>query len=293
MAVNLAALSTAAAAVLLVFGARDALRGTRPPPAAFMRRTVEGIPAAALAIATRIGSLLARDRIATSTTLAGRVVAAGSPGDLRARDWTALKCAGAATALFGAALTAGSFPGRLGLAVLVAAPAAGYVAPDFWLARCARRRADAALRELPGMLDLLRVTVEAGRAPLGAMGLVAQRFDGPLAAEWRAAAAQVALGVSQEAALQQVARRVPVAGVRTFVEALTYSHRAGLSLADALAAQAAAARHARRQQIREQAARAGPKMQLVVALVLVPSVMLTLGAVLAAEFTTTGLGLSF
>ena len=81
--------------------------------------------------------------------------------------------------------------------------------------------------------------------------------------------------------------------MRTFVETLAYSQRAGLSLGDALAAQAAAARHARRQQIREQAARAGPKMQLVVALVLVPSVMLTLGAVLAAEFTTTGLGLEY
>ena len=34
-------------------------------------------------------------------------------------------------------------------------------------------------------------------------------------------------------------------------------------------------------------------MQLVVALVLVPSVMLTLGAVLAAEFVDTGLGLEY
>ena len=143
--------------------------------------------------------------------------------------------------------------------MLAAAPAAGYLLPDYWLARTARLRADAALRELPNMLDLLRVTVQAGRAPLAAMGLVAQRFDGPLAAEWRAAAAQTALGVPQEAALAQVARRLPVAGVRTFVETLSYSNRAGLSLTDALAAQAAAARHARRRQIREHAARAGPE----------------------------------
>jgi tight adherence protein C len=143
------------------------------------------------------------------------------------------------------------------------------------------------------MLDLLRVTVEAGRSPVAAMGLVGQRFDGPLAAEWRAAATQVALGVSRSTALEQIARRVPIPAVRTLVETLDYSSRAGLSLADALAAQAAAARHARRQQIRERAARAGPKMQLVVALVLVPSVMLTLFAVLAAEFVQTGLGLEW
>jgi tight adherence protein C len=233
------------------------------------------------------------DRVRTPESLALRVVAAGSPGGLRIRDWTALKCAGAAIALLGALLTAGSFPGRLGLAVVAAAPAAGYVLPDYWLGRTARLRADAALRELPSMLDLLRVTLEAGRAPVSAMGMVGMRFDGPLAAEWRAAATQVALGVPRQVALEQVGRHVPVAGVRTFVETLVYSNRAGLRLADALAAQAAAARHARRHRIREQAARAGPKMQLVVALVLVPSVMLTLGAVLAAEFVDAGLGLEY
>ena len=241
----------------------------------------------------RLGSSFGMERVVSPQSLADRVAAAGSPGNLRVRDWTALKCAGAVLALVAGALSAGSFPGRLGFAVLAAAPAAGYVLPDYWLGRTARLRADAALRELPSMLDLLRVTVAAGRSPLAAMGLVGVRFDGPLAAEWRAAAAQVGLGVSQDAALEQVARSLPVAGVLAFVETLAYSNRAGLSLADALAAQAAAARHARRQRIREQAARAGPKMQLVVALVLVPSVMLTLGAVLAAEFVDTGLGLGF
>ena len=165
--------------------------------------------------------------------------------------------------------------------------------PDFWLARIARARADAAMRELPGMLDLLRVTIEAGRSPLAAMGLVGERFDGPLAAEWRAAAAQVALGVSRGAALDQLGRRLPIGGVRAFVDTLTFASRAGVSLTDALVEQATAARHARRQQIRERAARAGPQMQLVVALVLVPSVMLTLAALLAAEFTGTGIGLDY
>jgi tight adherence protein C len=88
-------------------------------------------------------------------------------------------------------------------------------------------------------------------------------------------------------------RALPVPGVRAFVETLTYAHRAGSSLAGALDAQAATARHLRRQQIREQAARAGPQMQLVVALVLVPSVMLVIGAVLASELTTAGLGLDY
>ena len=284
MALIAASLCATAAAVLVVVGAFDLV--PRALPSVAPGRAV-------LALAGRVGSAFGMQRVAVPATLAVRIVAAGSPGGLRPRDWTTLKCATAGIALCGAMLTAGSFPGRLGLPALVAAPAAGFVLPDYWLARVGRRRAEAALYELPHMLDLLRVTVAAGRSTIAAMGLVASRFDGPLAAEWRAAAAQVALGVPQSAALEQIGRRVPVAGVGTLVETLGYSHRAGLSLADALMAQATAARHARRQQIREQAARAAPKMQLVVAVVLVPSVMLTLGAVLTAELSATGLGLEY
>jgi tight adherence protein C len=291
--VSAAASCAAAAALLLVLGAVEALPRALPRDRIPLRvgEATGRLPRVALAIATRVGSSLGMQRVRTPATLAARVLAAGTPGGLRVRDWTALKCTVAVVALLGAALTAGSFPGRLGFVVLLGAPAAGFVLPDYWLGRRARLRADAALLELPSMLDLLRVTVEAGRSPIAAMGLVGLRFDGPLAVEWRAVSVQVALGVPQSAALEQVARRLPLPGVQTFVETLAHSHRSGLRLADALAAQAAAARHVRRQQIRERAARAAPKMQLVVALVLVPSVMLTLAAVLAAEFTATGLGL--
>ena len=62
----------------------------------------------------------------------------------------------------------------------IAGPLAGFVAPDFWLARAVRARREAAVRELPDLLDLLRVSVEAGLAPVRAMGAVAAQFDGPL-----------------------------------------------------------------------------------------------------------------
>ena len=45
--------------------------------------------------------------------------------------------------------------------------------------------------------------------------------------------------------------------------------------------------------MREQAARAGPKIQLVVAFVLVPAVMLIVAAALLAELTSPGVGLTY
>ena len=64
--------------------------------------------------------------------------------------------------------------------------------------------------------------------------------------------------------------------------ALHRSTRHGVPLADALAGQARAARFALAHRIREDAARAGPKLQLVVALLLVPSVLLLVAAALAS-----------
>ena len=76
--------------------------------------------------------------------------------------------------------------------------------------------------------------------------------------------------------------------VESFTGALTRAARHGAPLGDTLAAQARAVRLVRRRAIQEQAARAGPKMQLVVALLLVPSVMLLVAAALVAALMDGG-----
>ena len=64
--------------------------------------------------------------------------------------------------------------------------------------------------------------------------------------------------------------------------ALGRADRHGAPLGPALAALAADARADRSRTVREQASRAAPKIQLVVALLLVPAVMLLVGAAMAA-----------
>jgi tight adherence protein C len=81
--------------------------------------------------------------------------------------------------------------------------------------------------------------------------------------------------------------------VRAFADCLTRARRRGLPLGELLARQAAAARHEEQIRLREQAARAGPKIQLVVAFVLVPAVMLIVAAALIAELTAPGVALSY
>ncbi|HEX8689680.1 MAG TPA: type II secretion system F family protein, partial [Solirubrobacterales bacterium] len=65
--------------------------------------------------------------------------------------------------------------------------------------------------------------------------------------------------------------------------AIERSRRFGSPLADQLRRQATALRRDRRRAVEERAARAAPKIQLVVALVLVPSVLLMIVAGLIAH----------
>jgi tight adherence protein C len=214
--------------------------------------------------------------------LARRLAAAGAPPSVAVAEVMALK-GGAALVAFAAALPAlALLPGRLGPVALVAAPAGAFLAPDAWLARAIRRRRAAMAAELPEVLDLLHVAVSAGLPPLRALGEVGRRRTGPLASELAVAAAQAALGVPRARALERLARRCPVDGVAALVAAIGRSERHGAPLAPALRALAADARAERAQRIRERAARAAPKIQLVVALLLVPAVMLLVGACLSS-----------
>jgi tight adherence protein C len=180
-------------------------------------------------------------------------------------------------------------PGRSGVLLLVAGPVAGFFAPEALLRRARRRRLEAAVRDLPDMLDLLRVTVTAGLAPDRALAAVGAEFTGPLAREWRRVAAEVALGVAPERAFRGLSERLPADEIVAFVDALERSRRHGVPLARGLATQSARTRHARAQRVREHAARAGPKIQLVVALVLVPSVLLIVTAGVLSELEQSGL----
>lgn len=217
-----------------------------------------------------------------------RLAAAGRPGGLGPREVMAAKLAGALLAgLLGVPFSA-VMPGRLGALVLAAAPAVGFLAPDLWLGGRARERARAVRRELPALLDLLRVTVDAGASLPAALTEVGERAGGPLAAEWRACGRQVALGVSLAEALEGMAERLPLPEVRALCAALERARRHGAPLGATLSGQARDARLSLRRRVQEEAARAGPKIQLVVALLLVPSVLLMVAAALATALLDSG-----
>jgi tight adherence protein C len=191
----------------------------------------------------------------------------------------------AATALgtLAALVVAPAAPGRMALLVAIALPAAGFVLPDALLEREARRRHRRLVAALPDALDLLAVSSGSGRGPAIGFAEIAGANDGPLAAELRMTVAELGCGRPLGAALRSLRARVPGSEVAALCAAIERSRRLGSPLADQLRRQAAALRRDQRRAIEERAARAAPKIQLVVALVLVPSVLLTIAAGLIAN----------
>ncbi len=220
---------------------------------------------------------------APAAGLAARIAAAGTPLGLGEEDLVALKAGAAMVLAIALAPLASMLPARAGVVLVLATGAGGYLAPDLWLRRRTRERARRIERELPDVLELVRVAVEAGLPLTRALAEVGRRRSGLLAAELRRAAREIALGHPRAAALGGLEARCPAAGIPALVAAVERAERLGAPLGAALAAQARDARAARAVRLREAAERASPKIQLVIALGLVPSVMLMVAAALLSS----------
>lgn len=228
------------------------------------------------AVAVLFGAAAARELplAAVASALGARL---GVPALLPRKLFGAL--VGAATAL----LAAPAAPGRTAWLVAFGLPLAGFLAPDVLRQRRVRRRHRRLIAALPDALDLLAVSAASGRGPAAGIEQMARAGEGPLAEEMRLTVAEISCGLPLSAALDSLRRRVPGGELATLVAAIERSRRFGSPLADQLRRQATALRRDSRRAVEERAARAAPKIQLVVALVLVPSVLLMITAGLIAN----------
>lgn len=212
-----------------------------------------------------------------------RLVRAGLATRLSPAAVLMAKIAAAVGGAFVALIAAPVAPGRLSLLVALALPAAGFIAPDALLERRAQRRHRHLVAALPDALDLLAVSTASGRGAAAGFVEIARAGRGPLAEELRMTVAELSCGRPLSEALQSLRTRVPGGELAALCAAIERSRRLGSPLAEQLRRQSSDLRRSQHRVVEERAARAAPKIQLVVALVLVPSVLLMIVAGLIAN----------
>jgi tight adherence protein C len=263
----------AASSILLAFLALRELSASQPSIAAMSERLRERVRRPGLWAAQGASRHGVEDRL-TRAGLASRLSPAGV---LVARG------AGAALGLLAGLIAAPVAPGRLSWLVLAGLPASGFMAPDALLERAVRTRRERLVGALPDALDLLSVSAATGRSTAAGFAEIAASGEGPLAVELAIAVAEISAGMPQSQALASLRQRVSGSELAALVAAIERSRRYGSPLADQLRRQASALRVDQRRAVQERAARAAPKIQLIVALVLVPSVLLMIAAGLIAN----------
>jgi tight adherence protein C len=164
----------------------------------------------------------------------------------------------------------------MALAVLVLLPGCGFLGPKAWVERAARQRQAMVRKEMPDMMDLLAISVEAGLGFEAALELGARNFNGALADEVRRALREMELGASRHDALHAMKRRLDVPELSNFVLALTQADQLGMPISRVLHAQAHELRARRRQWAREKAGKLPVKILFPLVAFIFPSIMVVL-----------------
>lgn len=176
---------------------------------------------------------------------------------------------------------------------LVAA-AFGFFFPDIWLVDRAKFRQHQIVRELPFMLDLLVLLVEAGLDFTAAVAKSVEKMKpGPLRNELDRMLKEVRLGASRSEALRSLARRLKAKEITTFSTALIQASELGASIAGTLRQQSEIVRATRFQKAEEQGSKASQKMLLPLVMFILPAVVLMIAGPLIINFLRSGLSGGF
>lgn len=166
----------------------------------------------------------------------------------------------------------------------------GYAWPVCWLRRAASRRRLVMMRELPFVLDLLTLCVEAGLSLPAALQQVAHHAPaGPLRNSLSDATALERTGMSRSQWLSHWAESTDVPGVRSLVLTLAQADRLGMSLGPLLRAQAAQQRSERFLRAEKQALEAPVRMLFPMVLCIFPCTFLVIGFPVVVRLLQSGL----
>ena len=152
----------------------------------------------------------------------------------------------------------------------------GWLLPMLVLNRKARERTDAIDYELPELIDLLVVTLEAGVSFIASLQMAADRLAGPLGVELRITLQEQRMGLTTNEALKGMLNRADTPGMRTFVRSVLQGETLGTSTGQIMRNLAIEMRKRRRSAAEERAQKAPIKILFPLVLLIFPAMFIVL-----------------
>ncbi len=225
---------------------------------------------------TRIGARL--PGAASPDVLRKRIAAAGLEAKITPQTFLALKSGLTLGTLFLGLMLAftGILPAIAGLGIGFAGGAICFIAPDYYLGLKTRRRREDINIELPDVLDLLTVSVEAGLGFDSAVAKIAEKMRGPLIEEMKVFLREMQLGESRAGALKSLSDRLDLPSMVSFTRSIIQADQLGISLARVLRVQAHDLRNKRQMAAEEKAMKAPIKMLFPTVLFIFPAMFIVI-----------------
>ena len=152
----------------------------------------------------------------------------------------------------------------------------GAFLPFGYLDSLIRKRKEAITKQLPEVLDLLSISVQAGLSFDGAMRKIVERMTGPVIDEFKRMQQDVRMGAPRARALQAIAKRCDVEDMYLFITSVVQAERLGTSMGRTLINQADNMRERRRQRAKAAALKAPIKMLFPLVLFIFPAMFVVI-----------------
>lgn len=231
--------------------------------------------------AKRLGEFVMRFTPQNSITqMAKKLELAGNPGNLDPAIFFTFRFLGLPLGGLFLYLDSIASPGSFmdGKGILLGIPASifGFYLPDLLIKSRIDRRQDGIRKAMPDALDLLTICVEAGLGFDAAMAKLYDKWDNELGRAFGRVVREIQLGKLRREALRDMADRLGVSEMSSFVAAVIQSEQLGVSMANVLRIQSDQMRIRRRQIAEEEAHRAPIKMLIPMVMLIFPALCIVL-----------------
>jgi tight adherence protein C len=148
-----------------------------------------------------------------------------------------------------------------------------FLFPVLWLRLKVNKRQKLIQKQLPDALDMLSVCATAGLGFDQSIQRVSEFWDTELSAEFARTIAEMEMGLSRSEALRNLADRLDVPELSSFVTLILQADQLGMSIADTLTSQAEQMRVERHYRAEEQARKIPIKMLLPMVFLIFPAIL--------------------